>query len=69
MIVAIDKESGARIFSVTDHGLEADLVAGAAHAQGQLRPIKTEHYRPFAITSAKLKTETPDKSVEISLAM
>ncbi|QHE84730.1 hypothetical protein [Hydrogenophaga sp. BPS33] len=36
------------------------LLGGAVHAQTTLRPQKTEHYRPFAITSSKLKTEIPD---------
>lgn len=38
-------------------------VAGAAHAQVVLSPHKTEHYRPFALTSSKLKREKSDAFV------
>ncbi len=39
------------------------LVAGTVQAQVQLRPQKTEHYRPFAITSSKSKAEKSDAAL------
>ena len=35
------------------------FAAVAAQAQSDPRPHKTEHYKPFSITSSKLKTEMP----------